>query len=131
MTRNDHYRGTEQVGANGSSPVFPAPGELYRALASERRRHVLYHLLEHQRCHFDDLVDVLVDGGLWGEQLEDEPRESVYVSLYHSHLPLLEDVGLLTYESDAGEVRLRPMAAPVRETIERAHDYDRAIEKSR
>jgi hypothetical protein len=40
------------------------------------------------------------------EDLSAQDRKRVYVSLYQTHIPKLEEAGLVTYDSDSGEVAL-------------------------
>lgn len=54
---------------------------------------------------------------------ETDPRERVVVSLHHSHLPRLDDAGLVVYEGAVGRVRatdgvesVRHLLDPSRET---------------
>jgi hypothetical protein len=42
-----------------------------------------------------------------------DKRRSVYVSLHQTHLPKLDDLGIIDYDTDAKEVRLRDQAAEV------------------
>ena len=72
--------------------------ELFYALSDANRRTVLFHLRQHRVATLDELVDVLTAASTEEGSADDSTH--VYSSLLHSHLPLLEDRGLLTYDSD-------------------------------
>ena len=42
-----------------------------------------------------------------------DKRRSVYVSLHQTHLPKLNDLGIVSYDTDSKEVRLRDRAAEI------------------
>ncbi len=42
-----------------------------------------------------------------------DKRRSVYVSLHQTHLPKLDDLGIVNYDTDSKEVRLRDRAAEI------------------
>ena len=72
--------------------------ELFHVLSDSNRRTVLFHLRQHRVATLDELVDVLTAGSTEAPGADD--RAHVNSSLLHSHLPLLEDRGLLTYDPD-------------------------------
>ena len=68
-----------------------------RCLANERRRTVIASLrdMEAETASLDDLVDHVV------EQETNSPapdRETVAIELYHRHLPMLADHGLVDFD---------------------------------
>lgn len=96
----------------------PFPVGLYRALAVPERRRALYYLLDRSRVSLDELADVLAgwratDAGMVGP----EERGRIRTVLERVHLPLLEDVGLVDYDPDAGTVALPPLTRSVRRVI--------------
>ncbi|AXR78876.1 response regulator [Natrarchaeobaculum sulfurireducens] len=72
--------------------------ELFYALSNAGRRTVLFHLRQHRVATLDELVDVLTAASTKEGSADDNTH--VHSSLLHSHLPLLEDRGLLTYDPD-------------------------------
>lgn len=73
-----------------------------RALASRRRRLTLRCLLEHRELTLPDLAELVAERES-GDDLADIPPERVcrvYFSLYHTHLPMLEDADLVRYEQE-------------------------------
>ena len=47
------------------------------------------------------------------EELSSQARKRVYVSLYQTHAPKLQEAGLITYDADTGEVALREDAPEI------------------
>lgn len=75
---------------------------VYRALVDERRRIVLSLLREHHTVPLPDLAEFVAESefdedvaAISGEAIRD-----VYMSLYHTHVPLLESADLVRYEQE-------------------------------
>lgn len=99
----------------------PFPEGLYGVLAMPDRRRALHYLLDRARVSLDELTDVLAgwratDGG----PVEPEVRERIRTALERSHVPLLEEVGLVAHDADEDTVRLLPLTDPVREVVRSA-----------
>lgn len=82
---------------------------VFDLLSSSRRRFVLYYL--RQRDEPVELGDLASELAAWEndtavDDLTDRQRKRVYVSLYQTHIPKLEDAGLVSYDSETGSVRL-------------------------
>ena len=81
---------------------------LLTALAHRRRRAVLTCVREHNVVALADLADELaVDEH--GATIDGIPADAVtelYLSLYHQHIPTLEDAGLVAYDQDRDLVRI-------------------------
>ena len=80
---------------------------IFGALASKRRRYVLYCLQDHDQMTVETLAHQIA---AWEEDspIEDVPEdvfEQVLTSLMHSQLPKLEDYGLIEYDERSGAVR--------------------------
>lgn len=107
-------RGEEADGKPGLSD-----GRLYRALASTRRRRVLYLLLDERVQSVDAIATVLTGweaterGGMGTPQ----DHERTTVDLEHSHLPLLAEAELVDYDRQRRSVCLRPLDPAVRKLI--------------
>ncbi|WP_226013080.1 DUF7344 domain-containing protein [Halomicrobium salinisoli] len=76
------------------------PDAVYRALVDERRRIVLSVLRRHHTVPLPDLAESVAESefdedvaAISGESIRD-----VYMSLYHTHVPLLEAADLVRYE---------------------------------
>ncbi|ELY93896.1 hypothetical protein C483_04434 [Natrialba hulunbeirensis JCM 10989] len=81
---------------------------LFSALAREPRRHLLGVLYEHDSASLS-LTDCATriasrEAGLPRPNVSDDTVEQTLVSLYHVHLPVLADAGLIEYDiADAGD----------------------------
>jgi predicted transcriptional regulator len=89
-----------------------AETEIHDVLRNDRRRLVLERLAEtEERQSVSDLAEYIA-GVESGEQPPPRNvRQSVYVSLHQTHLPKLDDLGIVTYDADA-------------KTVERAENAD-------
>ena len=102
--------GDEGVGRGGGSPLAP-----------DRRRYLLYCLyLYSNRMTLADVAEQVL---VWerGNGPEDYLRERLYVynDLYHEHLPVLCEVGLVEYDQCEDVVSLGPAASEFEPALER------------
>lgn len=113
-------------GASGDVSDLLAEDGFYRALASRQRRRVLGYLLEERECTVDELATVLVG---WETGAGDPARKEAYkrvrIGLRHAHLPLLDSVGLVEHDDEAGVVRVAPLDAEVADLIGRSIEAER------
>ena len=117
----DRERGDDLDGVPGLSD-----DGLYDALASRRRRRVLYLLREADERTVDELATLLsgweaTETGGMGSR---EDRDRIAVSLVHVHLPVLDDARLVSYDGRDGTVESRPVRAVVDELIRRSVEDD-------
>ncbi|PSQ27425.1 hypothetical protein BRD06_05040 [Halobacteriales archaeon QS_9_67_15] len=89
---------------------------VFDILSSARRRYVLY-LLRTEDAPVE-LTALAEDVAAWENdttvnQLTKQQRKRVYVSLYQTHVPKLEDAGLVNHDQDTGEVELTPAASDI------------------
>ena len=91
----------ETVGGESVSSTAPPPqSDVFSILKNSRRRHVLKFLLDEQRrvslaelaVHIAAHENDVPTGAVTSAQ-----RKRVYVSLYQSHLPKLDEVGAVDY----------------------------------
>jgi hypothetical protein len=90
------------------------PAEIHDVLRNERRRLVIERLRNERDTEtVRDLSEYIASV----ESGEDPPprnvRQSVYVSLHQTHLPKLDELGIVFYDSDAKEVSLAGRADEV------------------
>lgn len=89
---------------------------VFQLLSSPRRRFVLYYLREHGgETELEDLTRALA---AWEtdkpvEELGDDDEKRVYVSLYQTHIPKLEENGIVEYDGDTTRVSLTDAADQV------------------
>ena len=86
---------------------------LFSLLSNPRRRFILQYL-----SRVDTPVtlrDLSIETAAWenetdAENLTDQQRKRVQVSLYQTHIPTLEDAGIIEYDSDSSEITLTERA---------------------
>ena len=104
----------------GPSPG-PFPAGLYRALAVPDRRRTLYYLLERSGVPVGELADVLAGWrSVEGWSVGPGTRARTLEDLREVHLPMLAEVGLVEYDTDAETVALSSLTGSVREVIRSA-----------
>lgn len=94
------------------STTEPGPlsqDEVYDLLSNPRRRFIISYLREHDQTRLQDLASTLAawENETSVDQLTNQQRKRVYVSLYQTHIPKLEDAGVITYDQDSGRVAIR------------------------
>lgn len=99
-----------------------AASEVFSALAHDRRRYVLHYLS--RRVGAVSIADL----GEWIAIREGEPTadryERILTDLYHTHLPGLAELDLLTYDLEREEVALAAAADGVRPYLDLAVEDD-------
>jgi hypothetical protein len=100
------------ITTNGDGELEPA--EIHDVLRNDRRRLVL------ERLRASDESETVRDLSehIAGVEAGEHPpprnvRQSVYVSLHQTHLPKLDDLGIVAYDADEKEVRLDDRADEV------------------
>lgn len=94
-----------------------SPDLVFEILSNTRRRMVLYHLFQHGGpVTVQELAGEIaaLENDVSVDELTRQQRKRVYVSLYQTHLPKLEDTGIIQYDDDREEVQL----------TDRAHEID-------
>ncbi|WP_227375458.1 DUF7344 domain-containing protein [Haladaptatus halobius] len=84
--------------------------KIFRLLASEQRRYVLYYL--HELDGSADLDDIATQVAAWqrekpSEEVTDDERERTLIRLQNVDLPKLADGGVVEYDSRTGMARFR------------------------
>lgn len=95
---------------------------VFQALSNRRRRSAICCLSEHRRVTLADLAEYVVESE--GEETREIPADQtteVYFSLYHTHVPSLEDAGLVRYNQERDLVmsteRLQPLIVRARDEM--------------
>lgn len=88
----------------------PSEHELFDVLSSRRRRHALQALSDADSVELGTLAERVA---AWENEkpvaaVTSTERKRVYTSLQQSHLPKLEDAGLVTFDKRAGVVEPAP-----------------------
>jgi len=83
--------------------------DAFNILSNSRRRYILYYLYTRSEpATIDELAGQIAawENEIPVEELDDTARRRVYVSLYQTHLPKLDDFGIADYDRDDGTVTL-------------------------
>lgn len=107
-----------------------ADDDLYRALASTRRRRLLYHLLDEDRGTVDELAAVLSG---WratetGRMVSRDDYGDIVIGLLHVDLPVLADAGLVSVDHEEGVVSLEPIDGAVADLVRSSVEAEPAAE---
>lgn len=104
----------------GSSERSLSQDVVFDILSSPRRRYVLYYLKQVDEPI--ELTSLAEQVAAWENQtdtesLTDQQRKRVYVSLYQTHIPKLDEAGVVTYDENDGTVELASGANTVDEYL--------------
>jgi len=112
---------------SGDSDIdYPPPDELFKALASSKRRRLLAALPAQSPMTLDELTDVLVGWQSTGDgPAGPDEWAKVKIELVHAHLPLLVDAGLVSCEDE--EIASTEYPEPVEELVAFAGEYESAV----
>jgi len=83
--------------------------DIYDQLANRRRRYALHYLKQvGEPVGVRDLAEQVAawENGTTVEELGSQARKRVYIALYQSHLPTMDEEGVVDYDDEAGSVEL-------------------------
>lgn len=102
--------------------------EIFEVLSNERRQCVLHYLKQHEerRVELRELVDHVAawENDTTLTELDSTERKRVYTALRQSHLPKLEEAGIIDYEHQRGEVEVTEQARRVQLYLESVPEHD-------
>ena len=90
--------------------------DAFNILSNSRRRYILYYLYTRSEpATIDELAGQIAawENEIPIEELDDTARRRVYVSLYQTHLPKLDDFDIADYDRDDGTVTLTERAGEI------------------
>ncbi|MFC7133632.1 MULTISPECIES: DUF7344 domain-containing protein [Salinibaculum] len=126
---SNHSPDSEHASQPAEGIASPALSDdrLYRALTSTLRRRTLYVLLVQGESTVSELATLLAgwEATAWKSMTSREDYEQIRTSLLHHHLPLLADVGLVSYDRASGAVTLEPVTPAVQDLISQSVETDR------
>jgi hypothetical protein len=96
-------------------------------LSNRRRRYVLYYLQDGPgSVSLRDLAERIAawENDVPVEELEYKQRKRVYTSLHQTHLPKLDEVGVVDYDRDRGTITLADRAADLDDYLTVVGDDD-------
>jgi DNA-binding transcriptional ArsR family regulator len=100
---------------------------IFSILSNQRRRYVIYHLAQSpDPVSLRDLAERVAawENDVDVEDLTYKQRKRVYTSLHQTHLPKLDDSGVVDYDRDRGTVSLDERAADLDVYLEVVGDDD-------
>ncbi|MCX2818173.1 MAG: hypothetical protein ACI9QA_000253 [Methanobacteriota archaeon] len=80
---------------------------VYEILSSERRRHTIDYLRANEDgVEVNDIAEYIARKETGESPPPKDARKTVYVSLHQTHLPKMDDLDILNYDTDTKEVTL-------------------------
>lgn len=118
---------SEREGASGTTPGL-SDDQLYRALASTQRRRLLYLLRDDAERTVEQIATALAgwDAAETGKMATPDDHDRLVVALEHTHLPLLAETGLITYDRASGAVRIEPLDDAVSTVLRQSVEAERS-----
>lgn len=98
---------------------------IFDLLSNPRRRFVLHYLKEHDgTVELNDLAAEIAakENDVPKEELTSQQRKRAYVSLYQTHVPKLEEVGVIEYDSETGQITLTEQADQIDRHLDTSDD---------
>ena len=85
--------------------------DAFHILQTTRRRAAIRYMLERDDEEEFRMRDMVEEIAAWEHdttvaRLSSEQRQRVYIALYQSHLPTMDDEGMVAYDDEAGTVEL-------------------------
>jgi DNA-binding transcriptional ArsR family regulator len=112
---------TEVHADNGGTHTVPnattepelSKDKIFHLLQTPRRRHVLRYLKRHEGT--GEMRDIAEQVAAWENEtsvqaLTSDERQRVYIPLYQSHLPKLDEEGIIEYNQSRGTVKRTKLA---------------------
>jgi len=117
---------TQQLDEQYSSADMIAADELdedqiYHLLQNERRRNVLRYLYDEDgQVSMREIAEQVAawENDSTVQAITSDERQRVYIPLYQSHLPKLDEEGIIEYDQSRGTVQKTPMVAELYEYLE-------------
>jgi hypothetical protein len=98
---------SEADGGTAADGVALEPTEIHDVLRNDRRRLVLEELFDaEEEGTVRDLAEYIASVEADESPPPRNVRQSVYVSLHQTHLPKLDELGIVSYDGETKEVRL-------------------------
>lgn len=98
---------------------------VFDILSSPRRRYVLYHLRSTgEPVQLTDLAEKVAawENDVDPDEITDQERKRVYVSLYQTHIPRLADAGFINYDKKSGQIAPADRTARIDKYLESPED---------
>lgn len=96
-----------------TGPTDPSLDTIFAILRNERRRYTVHYLMQvGEPVPVSDLVEAVAawETGKDRDEISNDERQRVHVSMLQSHLPAMADANLVTVDSEAGKVGITDRA---------------------
>lgn len=98
---------------------------VFHLLQNSRRRAILRHLIEQDEDVFSmrEVTELVAarENDTTVSELASDARQRVYIALYQSHLPKLDDTGVIDYDQDRGTFTPTPLVSVFTPYLDDAH----------
>ncbi|WP_435159713.1 DUF7344 domain-containing protein [Haladaptatus sp. DFWS20] len=103
----------KHVADDASVDIELSKDKIFHLLQTPRRRHVLRYLKDHEGTV--EMRDIAEQVAAWEnnttvQALSSDQRQRVYIPLYQSHLPKLDEEGIIEYNQSRGTVKRTEIA---------------------
>lgn len=103
--------------------------EIFEVLSNERRRLVLHYLKRQSESESVDFATLVDQVAAWENEtqvrdLDSSDRKCVYTALRQTHLPKLDDLGVVNYDSQRGGVTLTDKVEDIEVYMEYIPEHD-------
>jgi len=119
---------TQNSGRSGSSgPKRLSKETIFSMLSNQRRRYVLYYLNRNPgSVSLRDLAERIAawENDVDVDDLDYKQRKRVYTSLHQTHLPKLDEAGIVDYDRDGGTITLANRATDLNLYLELVGEHD-------
>ncbi len=111
---------SDPQGYTQSVPPYLELDHVFEALGHPRRRYLLYTLLDETEWSLWELAGKVAawEQDLPGDTLAEEQIETVYVGLYHNHVPKLVEDDIIRFREGDELIELGPNAEQVLNALE-------------
>ena len=104
-----------------SSAATLSQDDVFDLLSNSRRRFVINYLLRVDRAV--SIQELSRELAMWefdatAEELTDQEEKRIYVALYQTHVPKLEEAGIVDYDTDTGLIQLDEQATELQPYVE-------------
>lgn len=112
----------------GGSTTELSEQAVFDVLSNQRRRHAVHTLKrnDHRPMEIGDLAEEIaaIENGIEISELSYDQRKTVYTALQQSHLPKMDDAGVVEFDKDRGTIDPTPALKQVELYLEIVPERD-------
>ena len=133
-TVEHHDETTTEADADEPETTELSKDDLFHILQNQRRRRVLEYIQDNDDEAQVDMRDIAEQVAAWEhdttvQQLTSNERQRVYIALYQSHLPKLDEKGIIEYNQSRGIVERTSLADQFEHYLGVGEDTDAETEE--